>query len=298
MGTMTLLRALCVPLLLLGAADGEAASEEEWREVDREIWRNKVDGPFKVAVKDQADLEVPEGTVFIPPQTARRLLRAIGMPTDDSEVGIILPPRKAPWFVVVTLEQNGYVRDDDASDWRPEDLLEILKQSAEDENEARVKEGRPAIEILGWHQAPRYDQATHRLTWSVSTRRKGESQPGDRVRHQTFALGREGYVAFELITDTDKLDEHLPIVNGLSAALKFLPGKRYEDFDSSNDRTARYGLARIVAGAAATKWYQTLADWVLNLGVLALALAAALWLARKIFGKTPKKRRNLPPGAT
>jgi uncharacterized membrane-anchored protein len=88
----------------------------------------------------------------------------------------------------------------------------------------------------------------------MSSRGKGASADEEQgVNYNTFALGREGYVSLNLVTDLKDLGQHKLEAQDLLGALEFNDGKRYADFNSSTDRVAEYGLAALVLGVGAKK---------------------------------------------
>lgn len=114
--------------------------------------------------------------------------------------------------------------------------------------------GVPALEITGWAEAPAYEATTHRLVWAMSSKEKGApADAAQGVNYNTYALGREGYLSLNFITDLKDLPAQKPDAQALLGALEFDAGKRYGDFDESTDRVAEYGLAALVLGAGAKK---------------------------------------------
>ena len=245
-------------------------------------------GPADIAVRDQAHLHLPAGYVWVPVPAAAQLMRSMGNRVDDSFIGAVFPADAGDWFASVRFVKEGYIKDDDAKEWNAADLLKSLKEGTEASNEDRVKRGIPAMEVVGWAQEPRYDATTHRLVWSALTREKSASASDQGVNYNTYALGRDGYISLNLVTSARDLDKYKPDAAKLLAAMQYDDGKRYADFNSSTDKVAAYGLAALVAGAAAKK-----------LGLLAVILAfvakfakvfvvaggAALWGFTKLFKK-------------
>jgi uncharacterized membrane-anchored protein len=152
------------------------------------------------------------------------------------------------------------------------------------------------MEVVGWSEKPSYDAATHRLVWSATVRDKGSnSSEGLGVNYNTYALGREGYLSLNLVTDLDKLPMHKPEALELLAATQFNEGRRYADFNSSTDKVAAYGLATLVAGAAAKKlgfFAVLLAFFAKFAKVIIVAGGAALWGIAKFFGHRKEKARE------
>lgn len=223
-------------------------------------------GPKDVPLRDQATLHLPAGFRYIPPAESAALLRLMGNNPGSNLMGLVFPAEEkegSEWFVVIEYEDSGHIKDDEAKEWNADDLLKGLKEGTEAQNEERRKMGVPEMVVLGWVEPPRYDEATHRLVWSAST--KGKAEPGDQpagINYNTYALGREGYVSLNLVTAFANIAADKPIAHQLLSALEFNEGRRYADFNESTDRLAEYGLAALVGGVAAKK-----------LGLLALAAA-------------------------
>lgn len=286
----TILRALGATLLLAaaGAFGQSPAHEAEQKAAFEAADKAKVVGPATIALRDQASLKLPEGYLYIPTPAATQVMRAMGNRTDERLVGVVFPAANDPWFVAIKFVAEGYVKDDDAKDWKPDDLLQSLREGTEAANAERTRRGFPAIEVTGWAEPPRYDSATHRLVWSAASRERGHGAADQGVNYNTYALGREGYISLNLITDLDKLAAYRPKALQLLDALEYAEGKRYADFNGSTDKVAAYGLATLVAGAAAKKLglFALLLAFAAKFSkVLIVAGGAALWGLFKIFGR-------------
>jgi uncharacterized membrane-anchored protein len=245
-------------------------------------------GPADIVLRDQAHLKLPEGYVWVPTPAAAQIMRAMGNRTDDTFLGAIFPADDADWMAVVKFVKEGYIKDDDAKDWNADDLLKSLKEGTEAANEERAKRGIPAIEVTGWAQKPEYASGTHRLVWSALSKRKGAADDNQGVNYNTYALGRDGYLSLNLITNARDLDKYKPDAAKLLTALQYDDGKKYADFDSSTDKVAAYGLAALVAGVAVKKLglFAIILAFAAKFAKLAIvAVGAALWGVAKIFKK-------------
>ena len=271
MTTLRWIAALAWGLGFLLSAQAQAPSQDERQRAFDDARQAAKAGPADLPLAGQALLRLPAGTQFVPQPQAGRLLKAMGNPGEDPRLqGLVFPDGDGGWFVTVRFEPAGFVKDDDARDWKPDDLLQSYREGTEAGNAERAKLGLPQLEILGWAEKPAYDAAAHRLVWAMSTRHKGDTADVPQgVNYNTYVLGREGYFMLNLVTGLKDLPAHKPQAHALLAALAFDDGKRYADFDASTDRVAEYGLAALVVGAAAKKF-----------GLLA---AAGLFFAK--FGK-------------
>jgi uncharacterized membrane-anchored protein len=294
--TLGLCRRIGVGLLaglwLLGPARAQAAADDERQRAVQEATRAAQAGPLELPLAAQAKLKLPAGMQFVPQPQAGRLLVAMGNPGEDPNLhGLVFPSQRAGWFVTVRFEPAGFVKDDDARDWKPDELLQSYREGTEAANGERARRGLPQLEILGWAQPPAYDAAAHRLVWAMSTRHKGDAPDAPQgVNHNTYVLGREGYFMLNLVTGLKDLPAHLPQAQLLLSALAFDEGKRYADFNAGTDRVAEYGLAALVVGAAAKKFGLLAAAglFVAKFGKLLLVGAALLGgIAVNLFKRKP-----------
>jgi uncharacterized membrane-anchored protein len=255
--------ALAAASLSVHAQPTEAA-RAEYEAAARAANEAALPGPGDVKLADQAVLRLPRGFTYIPAAESGRLLAAMGNRVGDGLLGIVVSPTpQTGWFVVMRFTKSGYIKDDDAKEWKVDELLSGLRAGTEEGNKERRTRGINEIEIVGWVEAPKYDAVTHRLVWSLESKEKGATAGGERgVNYNTYALGREGYISMNLVTGMKEIQAEKPIAHELLASLEYNSGKRYSDFNSATDHVAEYGLAALVGGFAAKK-----------LGLLALLAA-------------------------
>src|SRR5712691_9062191 len=129
------------------------------------------DGPADIKLSEQAVMHLPEGYVLIPNNEATRILQAMGNRPGPDLLGMIFGKGTDDnWFVVANYVKSGYIKDDDARDWKADELLSNIKEGTEEVNKERKSRGIPELDIVGWIERPAYDPATHRLVWSMSSR--------------------------------------------------------------------------------------------------------------------------------
>ncbi len=249
-------------------------------------------GPTEVRLRDQAVLRLPAGYGFIPSRESQRLLRAMGNQPGSDLDGMVIDSTKpfAGWFVVIRHVPSGYVKDDDAKDWKADELLTSLREGTEEANKERRSRGFPELEIVGWVERPAYDARTHRLVWSAETREKASASAERGVNYNTYALGREGYFSLNLVTDLALIGGLKPKAAELLSVLHYNEGKRYEDFNASTDRVAEFGLAALVAGAAAKKLglFALIGVFLVKFWKIAAIVAVAIGAgAFKLFRRKP-----------
>jgi uncharacterized membrane-anchored protein len=275
-------------------AQNEAALEAE----AKAAWQAGVDvgtkGPAPVPLADQAVLELPADYLFIPTAEATRIMRAMGnIVGEQSFLGLVVGTKPGDaWFVVARYIKEGYIRDDDAKEWNADDLLQQLRDGTEAANQERARRGFPQLEIVGWVEKPTYDPDDHRLVWSMLAKEKAEADADNRsINYNTYALGRDGYVSLNLVTSSSRIDSDKAVARKLLAALSYNSGKRYEDFNSTTDHIAEYGLAALVGGVVAKKLglFALIGVFLLKfakvIGVAVLAFGGAIW---RFFRRKPK----------
>jgi len=281
------------------------AAQTELTAAVQEVQKSLVHGPTVIHIQDQATLNLPNGFVYAPTASSLRFLRALGNNIDDkSLVGLIFPAdasSSGQWMMLVQMQKSGYVRDDDASNWKADDLLKNLKDNTERDNAGRRTRGIPEIAVSGWAEVPAYDPTHHWLKWSSILRAKNELNSTDiktnsSVNYRTLELGREGYLSLTLVTNLSELVADKPIADQLLADTTFVEGKRYSDFDSSTDHVAEYGLAALVVGLGAKKLglLALIGAFALKFFKAGLLLAAGFGAALKRFFKRQPKVVPVP----
>lgn len=277
---------LCLPALanLCLAQPSQENSQHEILSATQAAQAAVIAGPKKIAVLGQANINLPEGYGYIPGPQAINLLRAMGNRPGNEINGMIVPlADDESWFMVVRYIAAGYIKDDDAKDWKADALLTDIREGTEEANAERRSRGIPEMEVIGWVEAPHYESATQRLVWSLSSKDKGApNNDNNGINYNTLALGREGYISMNLVANLKEISALKPVANTLLSNLEFNEGKRYADFNPSTDKVAEYGLAALVAGAAAKKlgFFAVIAAFLAKfaklIGIAVIAGGAAL----------------------
>lgn len=247
-------------------------------------------GPAQIRLLDQATLNITDDEVFIPAAEANRIMAALGNSSTPERFGLVTEKSdNVRWMVDVTWIKEGYVRDGDAKEWQADAMLEDLKEGTERGNAERLARGIPALDVTGWVEKPAYDSASHRLVWSLSLQDRGApaGEP-QTINYNTYALGREGYFSLDLITGSDTIGTDKLVARNLLGTLNYRPGKRYEDFSSSTDKVAAYGLGALVGVVAVKKLglLGLIGVFLLKIWKLAaVALVGAGAAVRRFFGR-------------
>ena len=127
------LRPLALATLLLGGATVVRA-EETPAPPEKVAW---TPGPATVDIGGSlAELRLPESLAFAGPADTRRLLEAMGNPTDGSELGLVVPKADGQdWFIIFEWRATGYVKDDDKDEIDAHAPLKSILQGTAEANE-------------------------------------------------------------------------------------------------------------------------------------------------------------------
>jgi uncharacterized membrane-anchored protein len=287
-------RASAEPSAPEGAASAESAKPPS-------AWRQ---GPAEVALEHDIKLALADRHAFLPKEQASKFLEANGSLHNEDVLGLVASAsHSSEWFVVIQFDKAGYVKDDEKID--AEELLKSLREGNDEANKERKEKGFPALALDGWSDPPHYDRTVHHLVWALVV----SDTQGKSVNYNTRILGRHGFVSLILVTDPSKLEGFKPEAQTLLAGTQFQKGARYEDFDSSKDKVAEYGLAGLIAAGAglgaaklikigliAKFWKVIVVALVAGKKFVVLALAGlGAWIKRALGQRS--KNIETPPSA-
>ncbi|HEY8683694.1 MAG TPA: DUF2167 domain-containing protein [Rhodanobacter sp.] len=290
------------PPALAAAGDEPSTSSERAAKVETFIGSlHPSTGSISIPAA-KASLLLAPGYSFLPARDAQRVLSELwSNPPDHDVLGMILPGTdphvlldNRDWAVVVTYTADGYVSDADAAKIDYTEMLQKMQKGAEESNPERLKQGYPAIELVGWAEPPHYDDASHKLYWARDlkfTKADGTAE-GQSLNYDIRVLGRRGYLSLNAVAPIDELDKVRADMPQVLAMTEFDTGERYADYDSKTDKLAAYGIAALVAGGIAAK-----AGLFAKLGLMLLALkkfiiigiAAIAGMFRKLFNRSKAK---------
>ena len=234
-----------------------------------------------------ATIDIPEGFKYLDAEQTKTVVEEIwGNPAQGPYLGMLFPSEFGPadydgWAINISYSEDGYVEDDDAADIDYAELLEDMKEQIREANAARIAQGYPKIELVGWAATPYYDAETHKLHWAKELK-FGEEEAENTLNYNIRVLGRKGYLELNAIAVVGQLEEVQQNIDGVLASVNFNDGYKYSDFDSSLDEVAAYGVGGLVAGKVLAKagFFAMLAKfWK----VIALGVAGAFGVAKKFF---------------
>jgi uncharacterized membrane-anchored protein len=209
---------------------------------------NWIEGPKTVDLGAVAQVTLDNTMIFADGSDTRKILKYIGDPTDNSEIGLIAPNSEYfDWTLQFNYYAVGYIKDDEKSSLDSNEILNSIKDATDEANKVRIKNGFSAINVIGWNEEPHYDSNTHNLTWAVL----GEDA-NDKTRlvnYNTRLLGRGGYISANLITSPEYLATYKPTLNTILANFSWKSGKSYAEW-KPGDKVAQIGLTALIAGGA------------------------------------------------
>ena len=111
-----------------------------------------------------------------------------GNPPDSQTLGMLVPAKVSVtsqdgWAVIITYDEDGYVKDDDAAKLDYGKLLKEMQEGTREANEERKKEGYPGIELVGWAAPPRYDAGDAQNVLGQGTEIRGKRPRHAQLQH-------------------------------------------------------------------------------------------------------------------
>ncbi len=284
--------ALLFMVSLIPASAADQAPPEE--PVPQFSW---IDAPALAKMSDVAEIKVPENVRFAGADDARKFLEFNHNIPSGQEAGMLvgsIPGRQDGfWFAIFEWEPIGYVKDDERTSIDADALLKSITEGTEAANEERRKRGWNAMHIVGWQTPPKYDEATHNLTWAIL----GQSDPGGErsVNHRTRMLGRQGVMSVDLVVSPENYAGALPVFNAALGNYAFQSGKTYAEY-KPGDTVAKVGLTALIvggAGAVAAKTGLLAKFWKLIVAGLVALMGALKNTFSRLFGR--KRDRTVEP---
>lgn len=284
-------------LVLLALAATPFAQEKEDKAALHEKAQKIADGlnyqKGEITLKGGlAKIRVPEEFRYLDSKDANTVLsRLWGNPPDSSTLGLIVPAKisvasEEAWAVIITYDEDGYVKDDEAEKMDYDKQMRTMKENTQEESKEREKSGYGSIELVGWATPPRYDKATHKMYWAKELKFAGS--PENTLNYNIRMLGRRGVLVLNAVAGMSQLQEIESATPAVLAMVDFQEGHRYTDFNASTDKVATYGLAALVVGGLAAKAGLFKGLFVALLAAKKLVIvgfvAVAAWL-KKVFGK-------------
>jgi uncharacterized membrane-anchored protein len=238
-------------------------------------------------------LQVPGGFKYLDKAQSNYVLEDLwGNPNDPSVLGMLFPETSgvigdAAWGFIITYEEMGFVKDDDADDIDYDDLLEEMQNDTKAANEERVKEGYEAITLVGWAAKPFYDEKNKVLHWAKELK-FGEADFST-LNYNIRILGRKGVVVLNAVASMEQLPEVQKTITPVLSSFTYADGNKYSDFNPDLDEVAAWTIGGLVAGKVLAKVgiLAFVLKYIKLIGIAIAALCGAAW-------KWYKRKTELP----
>lgn len=209
--------------------------------------------PGLVPLGSLATLDLQPGSCFVPPESTREFMTALGNKISGEVLGMIIPGSSEEWTldIMIVLEStpSGHILDADANKLDANAILESIRSNTEAANVERKKLNQGELKVQGWDEPPFYDQPKRLLVWSINTVSSGNEAS---INYNQNMLGRDTLLRMIALGSVDNF-KIKQFARRAATRISYNPGKRYEDYQPGVDKVAEYGLAALIAGVAAKK---------------------------------------------
>jgi uncharacterized membrane-anchored protein len=241
-----------------------------------------------------ARLNVPASFKFINATQSKYVLTELwGNPPRTDILGMLFPKEGGPltdnsYAFVITYDELGYVKDDDADKINYDDLLKQMQEEETEENKTRKAEGYGSIHMVGWAAKPFYDKNNKVLHWAKNLQFEGNDE--NTLNYEVRILGRKGVLSLNAVATLSQLDSVKKDIDKVLAMPAFNDGLAYKDFDSKTDNVAAWTIGGLVAGKVLVKaglWAVIVKFLAASWKFILIGLVAAWAGIKKFFGKKP-----------
>ncbi|MBL0743089.1 DUF2167 domain-containing protein [Chryseolinea lacunae] len=238
-------------------------------------------------------LNVPAGFRYLDAKQTEYVIHDLwGNPGGSGTLGMILPDEipitdGRSWAFIISYEEMGHVKDDDADDIDYDEMLGQLQEETVEENKEREKEGYEPITIVGWAAKPYYDADKKVLHWAKEI--KFGTAEANTLNYNVRILGRKGVLVLNAVASMDELPDVEKNISPVLSSFSYSDGNKYSDFNPDLDEVAAWTIGGLVAGKVLAK-VGILALLLKNIKLIGLAIVGAFAAARKWL-----KRKVEPP---
>ncbi|MEO6357498.1 MAG: DUF2167 domain-containing protein [Ferruginibacter sp.] len=204
-----------------------------------------------------AKIKLSNGFKFLNAEQSKYVLHDLwGNPPKPNVLGMIFPANGGPYAdssfaFIVTYEEEGFVKDDDADKINYDEMLTGMKNGEADENKERIKSGYEPIYTIGWAAKPYYDKNNKVLHWAKEF--KFGTADYNTLNYEVRVLGRKGILSLNAVATMAELPLVKANIDQVLKMPEFTEGNKYSDFNSSTDKVAEYGIGALVAGGILAK---------------------------------------------
>jgi uncharacterized membrane-anchored protein len=289
----TLLLSLCTGLFAKEPGDTLQMIQDELKRIDS-IESSLHYQTGKIAIGNGiATINVPSSFKYLGPSEAQYVIEDLwGNPKSDAPLGMLFSANSSAtdaggYAFIITYDNMGYVKDNDADKIDYDDLLKEMKESNVKSNEERRKLNLFTMQLLGWAAKPYYDKETKVLHWAKEF--SVQDRETNTLNYDIRILGRKGVLTLQAVSDMDQLDSVNNHIGDVLKMVAFNEGNRYSDFDSNTDEVAAWTIGGLVAGKVLAKvGFFAIIMKFLKFIILGIAIAGgAIW--KFITGRKKKE---------
>jgi uncharacterized membrane-anchored protein len=246
-------------------------------------------------------VQVPAGFKYLDADQSAYVLKDLwGNPEGSGTLGMILPEKNGvladdSWAFIITYEEMGYVKDDDADDIDYDELLEEMQSDTKTANEERSKAGYAEITLVGWAAKPFYDEKNKVLHWAKELK-FGEAD-FNTLNYNVRVLGRKGVVVLNAVASMSQLSEVQNSITPVLSSFTYTEGNKYADFNPDIDEVAAWTIGGLVAGKVLAKVgiLAILLKYIKLIGIGIAAVLGGLWKWYKRKTELPEVRNISGP---
>lgn len=202
-----------------------------------------------------ASIEVPVGFVFLDVDQSKKLIVDYWNNPESrmaNVLGTLIPKDLKAFYqisvaYVISYDNCGYIKDDDANSIDYDELLKQLQQECNNENDSLPKEQR--LWLTGWAVPPQYISSCHTLIWAKSF----NSEAGTVINYDMRVLGKDGFVSVNAVISNTDIEEVKGLQNLIVNSIQYNNGFNYSDFDETRDRVSDWTIGGLIAGGVLAK---------------------------------------------
>ena len=239
-----------------------------------------------VLAKSNSSLQMPEDLRLLRGEAAERLMFLIEG-TEFPETEAVVVDFETLAEVVFEYLDVGYVTLDDWEELDPDEFLEQIIETTEEDNIERRELGLLELHVKGWLVEPTLDRPNNSVSWAIESVVSGEPV----VNAISLKLGRKGYERLTWVGTFSQYFGSDDLMEAMLDGYTYDPGYRYADY-SIGDNLAGFGIAALVAVTAGATSKAGKGIFAVILAFLTkfiwipiIVAAGAVWAgARRLFG--------------
>jgi uncharacterized membrane-anchored protein len=242
---------------------------------------------------DLGTLNVPDGFKYLDSIQAERVIKDLwGNPHGAGTLGMIMPENLGvmdAWAFIITYDNLGHVKDDDAEDIDYDEMLVELQKETNENNVEREKQGFDKITFVGWAAKPYYDKDKNTLHWAKELK-FGDNEDDHTLNYNVRILCRKGVMVLNAVATMSELEVVQQNIEKVQSSVAFNDGNKYSDFDPDIDDVAAWTIGGLVAGKVLAKvgFFALFLKYIKVIGLALAAAGGAIW--KWIKGKRESER--------